>query len=613
MRYHRTHRQRRPLTLIFTIAGLLCVALTDHCIAQFPEYRDALISPPDVRISAYPGNDARHAGVPGDVNGDGYDDLLVGQLPSPIKDPWGIGLYLGSASPPPHMSADGSTGFGPVVQLDRGQATASPYYASNHNHFGDLNGDGRDDILLTTGAGYLDFAIVFGRSTWPASMIRAQHGEADVYIAAPSNHVYVPSSNIGPADYNGDGIDDLVISRNVTFYDANQPDSGHMYIFYGSSEWPDFIYPGLTSGYLTYSGSPQQYMPIVVSSADINRDGYDEMIGLSRLTASEQTQNYLTVIQGAPELPANFHFGGESVPGMYNEPLDGDGIIFDDFTGDGLTDLAVQRTTEILLFFDIARWTPALNYSTNPNVRIVPENEQPDHTFSIHAGDVNGDSIADLLFVDYYTRFGMSESIEDKSIHIFYGRPNWPATINLVNQFADVTLIGIDPLVYGTDLRPNGVPSSVLGDLNADGAEDIFLNHHHAMSIVLGGRDLPGIIRIQYGEADFTIGNITVPEIGPVFFDFNGDSIKDFFFQSGVYNQHHDVHILFGRPAPTHVYVKTTTSLPGDGTTAKPYRSIRLGLKTVKTSGTVHIDAGSGPIVIDTPQRLSKPLTIRRQ
>lgn len=599
---------------VLVAAVTLCEAIASSAVAQFLEHRDALVSPPDVRISAYPGNDAGYAGVPGDVNGDGYDDVLVSQVPSPILDPWGIGLYLGSANPPPQMSANGPPGSGPVVQLDRGQSTASPEWGNNHNHIGDVNGDGRDDILV--GPRYprnsRDYAIIFGQSEWPTSMIRAQFGEADVYFqfATTTDGSLHRDSILTSADFNGDGIEDLIFSHNVTVYGQEDPYYGRIGVFLGRTDWPDFFILGAPFEEYSYFGTPQQYAPILVSAADINRDGYDEMIGLSRISAPEQTQDFLSVVWGAPEMSMPVQFNGESSLGVYNEPLGGDGVIFDDFNGDGLIDMALQRTAELLLFFDVARWTPTSNNSSNPNVRIALQVEQPENTFSIHAGDANGDGITDLLFVDYYTRLGMSDSIDDKSIHIFYGRPNWPSLINLATQFADVTLIGIEQLRYGTGLHPNGIPFNLMGDLNGDGADDIFLNHGNALSIVLGNRDLPSIIRIQDGEADFTIGNVTVPEIGPVFLDFNGDGIKDFLFQSGLYDQPHDVHILFGQPAPANVYVNTTASAPGNGTKTKPYRSIRLGLKTVEPGGTVHV---SGPAVIEKPQRLSKPVMIRRQ
>ncbi len=614
MRCHPTHRQRRRLTLIFSIAGMLCVALTEHCIAQFPEYRDAMLSPADVQVIGFgPARNADFAGAPGDVNGDGYDDLLVASW----QDPPGrlpVGLYLGSATPPPQLFASADPGLGPVVDLDVSQGDHISHRNENPR-VGDLNGDGRDDMLFLV-APPNEFRIVFGRTSWPNRQIHTAQGAADVYIVHPEEGWSMQASmRLHPADYNGDGINDLNQGHQAEFNGQGDFLSGRENVFFGRQNWPYMIDLETTVGDISMFGTTREFVPTTVAAIDLNGDGYDEMIGHSRDLPRDGGQTYLSIVWGASNLPADIEFDGDPMPGIYNEPGGGSGFAFADFTGDGKIDMAVQRGSTVFLYFDISRWTPGSNF--NANVEILYPELQPFSTAATYAGDFNGDGIGDLLLIDYYTRVGMSPSIYQQSIHILYGRSLWPAAINLANQFANVTIVGLHHLDYGTNLSPFGLPPNFIADINGDGNDDILLNEDSAsLDIILGGPDLPPIIRGHLNEFDFQIANLRIGDAGVPTLDFNGDGIVDIVYRRGLaYDlplQDRSIEILFGRPAPQHVYVDRTETEPGDGSAQQPYRQLRLGLKTVKTGGTLHLVDGGATTTISFPQRISKSMRISR-
>lgn len=600
--------------------GCLAVAMiaTMSSSAQFLEYHDALVTPADVRIFGFsPDRHARFGGAPGDVNGDGYDDLLINQG-IPAAGRRGIGLYLGSASPSSEMYASASPGLGPVVDLDISQGESSSI-SNLQPKVGDLNGDQRDDMVFFYPN---EFRIVFGRIIWPDSVIHTNGGEADVYIVHPEQgwamHL---GSQKNPADYNGDGINDLNQAHEREFNGQGHNQSGRENVFLGDQSWPYTIDLETTIGDISNFGTASQFVPITVAVVDINKDGYDEKIGVTKIPAVSQGPSYFTIVWGAPNPPANIEYDGDSMPGIFNEPGGGDGFAFGDFTGDGLLDMAIQKSnstgTHVSLYFDLTKWTPGTGYINSPNVQIIMANSQPGATSGIYTGDFNGDEIADLLLIDHNTRAGLSDSIYDKSVHIFYGKPNWPAVINLASQYADVTIAGIGELIYGTNLGPYGVPPNMVADINGDSIDDIFLNSHGSQSIILGGTDLPSIIRVQNGEVDFVIDNITTLEDGPPFFDFNGDGITDTLFRrgrpfGGAPFQDRTIEILLGRPASEHVYVNRTETIPGDGSAQLPYRQLRLGLKTVKAGGTVYLMDGGTAATISDAQRISKNITIAR-
>ncbi len=145
----------------------------------------------------------------GDVNGDGFSDVLVG---SPGDDT--VRLYLGSATPSET----------PAMVLT-GQQAGERFGAAVA--FGDLDHDGSDDILVGApgndalaedgGAVY----VFLGNQDGSADLVRqgSQAGEAFGAVIASGQ------------DLNGDGLDDWVVGSPA--YDGVGSNSGRLYLFWG--------------------------------------------------------------------------------------------------------------------------------------------------------------------------------------------------------------------------------------------------------------------------------------------------------------------------------------------------------------------------------------------
>ena len=231
----------------------------------------------------------------GDVNGDGYDDLIIGAYRADNNgddDSGSSYVVFGKASgfsASMDLSAlDGSNGFRIDGENEDDQSGVSVSSA------GDVNGDGYDDIIIgatgtdNNGAGSGSSYVVFGKASGFSARI-------DLSALDGSNGFRVDSENQGDdsgtsvssaGDVNGDGYDDLIIGANSA--DPNGDDSGSSYVVFGKAGGFDATmdFSGLdgSNGFRIDGENEDDQSGVSVSSAgDFNGDGYDDLIiGASR-------------------------------------------------------------------------------------------------------------------------------------------------------------------------------------------------------------------------------------------------------------------------------------------------------------------------------------------
>jgi hypothetical protein len=266
----------------------------------------------------------------GDVNGDGYGDVIVG-APFASSGPASDGralLYLGSpdgVNPTPIWFKNGGQ-----ANARLGAAVASA---------GDVNGDGRSDVIIG------------------ADGYNNGDGAAFVYLGQPGGLAANPvrtylgatSSSFGTAvgtagDVNRDGFADVIVGAPTFSFDPEfEPHWGRVTVYHGSSNGPNAA-PNTTLLGDFPALAPHRFGSGVAGAGDVNGDGYGDVIVGDQWWTGEEVgfaQGKAWVFHGGPsgisntpartfqDCPHSFCDFGRDVAGA------------GDFDGDGFSDVLI--------------------------------------------------------------------------------------------------------------------------------------------------------------------------------------------------------------------------------------------------------------------------------
>jgi hypothetical protein len=192
----------------------------------------------------------------GDVNGDGYDDLLVGAFRYPEIASVGQ-AYLFFGGPAIDSVAD------LVIPAPAG---GSGWFGVSVASAGDFNGDGSPDFIIgAQQAGYEGKAFIYyGGPSLDATPDFTLTGESTGALTA------FGASVASAGDMNEDGFDDVIVGAPWYGGGGNKP--GRAYVFFGGAA-PDAVPDRVFSG----AGFYDQLGTVVGSAGDLNGDGHPDL------------------------------------------------------------------------------------------------------------------------------------------------------------------------------------------------------------------------------------------------------------------------------------------------------------------------------------------------
>ncbi len=409
----------------------------------------------------------------GDVNKDGFDDILIG---APTND------ENGNDSGQVYLIFGKESGY--VMDMNISNSSASFHGEQAGNMLGgrvagagDVNGDGYADFLITalnldeypnyTGKVYLILGKEIG---WEIDM-NISNCSASFYGEFPEDDFGYSISCVG--DIDDDGFDDFAMVALHSDFGGNQ--SGKAYIVYGKS-----------SGWSRNQNA---------STCDASFYGFDDWKRVGR----------------------SVHGGG-------------------DINGDGIDDLMVashgrRHDGRVYIFFgNNSRWRRNLNISicdvtidgpTNGHLGVDMDSK----------GDINGDGIEDLVIGSpSYPQSG-GPTIQAGTVYVIHGRTSgWKKLYRTGRAEYDLSLIGENS--YGHI----GSQISYLGDINFDGYDDFIaagvrsgaLNGGETYLVL--GRERFKFRNLSFGKMNASFMGTTQEYSGSSISgngDVNGDTIPD--------------------------------------------------------------------------------------
>ncbi len=245
----------------------------------------------------------------GDVNGDSYADLVVG-------------AELASRNGPQSGSASVFSGFnGTLLQTFNGNSSGDQL-GSAVSGAGDFNGDGYDDIIV--GASKAN-----GRGS--VSVFSGIDGSTLLSLNGDSSGDLYGYSVSGAGDINGDGQRDLIVGSLGD--DTNGSGSGGAQVSSGFDGASLYQFQGDAAGDALGTS--------VSGVGDVNGDGFDDIIiGVPFDDTGGADRGSARVISGANG-ETLYTFSGDNASDGFGISVSGAG----DVNGDGLADFIVGSTT----------------------------------------------------------------------------------------------------------------------------------------------------------------------------------------------------------------------------------------------------------------------------
>jgi FG-GAP repeat len=233
----------------------------------------------------------------GDINGDGFDDLIVGAPSTPAGHEGDAYVLFGKAG-----------GFGTIDLTGLESRPADGFVIQRYGAYGllgasvssagDINGDGFDDLIVGEPNGQDqqysipgNAYVIFGKATPFGTVDVGTMTAADGFaIVGDMLFDRAGASVSGAGDVNGDGFDDIIVG--APGGDDGGYGAGEAYVIFGKAGGFAAIDLGALApadGFVIQGDASDAAGLSVSSAGDVNGDGFDDLIfGAQSSTGGER-------------------------------------------------------------------------------------------------------------------------------------------------------------------------------------------------------------------------------------------------------------------------------------------------------------------------------------
>ncbi len=414
----------------------------------------------------------------GDVNGDGFSDIIVGEK-SYDGDRGRSFIYFGGSQ----MDTLADVVITGVNYSDELGQTVSGA--------GDVNGDGFSDVII--GAHQFQSSLKSGKAYIYFGGTNMDN-LADIILTGPVNGDAFGWSVSGGKDVNGDGYSDVVVGM---WGDINGRDFAYVYFGGGSMDnVPDVTFS--ESGSINFGSS-------VSMPGDVNCDGYSDIV-IGGYKEGVVGKAYIYFGGANMNSAKDIELTGEGAGDRFGSAVNGAG----DLNNDGFADLLIGawgysgNTGKVYLY------KYGMNGTLFSDLTMTGEATSNRLGYSVSsAGDLNGDGFFDIAI----------------------GAPNYSNNLGRVYiLFGGLSMDNVADLILTGEAVSNtfGVSVSSAGDVNGDGYSDLIVGAENAYSGL-------GCAYIFFGDAVMNnIADVIITGEGGYFGhsvssagDVNGDGFYD--------------------------------------------------------------------------------------